>query len=98
VAGPDATRLQILLYTIVLVAVSISPWLLGYFGPAYGVTSIAVGAGMLWFAIGVYRHRTGTQATRDARALFKFSLLYLFLLFAVLPLEAAANAIMAMVW
>jgi protoheme IX farnesyltransferase len=31
VAGPDATRLQILLYTILLVAVAASPWPLGYF-------------------------------------------------------------------
>ena len=98
VAGPDATRLQILLYTIVLVAVAISPWPLGYFGVAYGVTSVVLGAGMLWLAINVYRRRTGTEANRAARALFKFSLLYLFLLFAVLPLEVAANALMAMVW
>ncbi|GAA3842540.1 heme o synthase [[Pseudomonas] carboxydohydrogena] len=98
VAGPDATRLQILLYTIVLVAVAISPWPLGYFGVAYGITSVLLGAGMLWFAVDVYRKRTGKPATQAARALFKFSLLYLFLLFAVLPLEAAANALMAMVW
>ncbi|CAM5482893.1 Protoheme IX farnesyltransferase OS=Afipia felis OX=1035 GN=ctaB PE=3 SV=1 [Afipia felis] len=98
VAGPDATRLQILLYTIVLVAVAIAPWPLGYFGVAYGVTSVVLGAGMLWLAMNVYRRRTGKEANRAARALFKFSLLYLFLLFAVLPLEVAANALIAMVW
>ncbi|RTL77341.1 MAG: protoheme IX farnesyltransferase [Bradyrhizobiaceae bacterium] len=98
VAGPDATRLQILLYTIVLVAVAISPWPLGYFGVAYGITSVLLGAGMLWCAVDVYRKRTGTEANRAARALFKFSLLYLFLLFAVLPLEVAANALIAVVW
>ncbi|ACI91829.1 protoheme IX farnesyltransferase [Afipia carboxidovorans OM5] len=98
VAGPDATRLQILLYTIVLVTVAILPWPLGYFGAAYGLTSVALGAGMLWFAFNVYRYRTGTQANRAARALFKFSLLYLFLLFAVLPLEVAAHAVAAMIW
>jgi protoheme IX farnesyltransferase len=98
VAGPDATRLQILLYTVVLVAVAIAPWPLGYFGPAYGVASVVLGAGMLWLAIDVYRKRTGKPATQAARALFKFSLLYLFLLFAVLPLETAANALIAMVW
>ena len=37
VAGPDATRLQILLYTIVLVAVAVAPWPLGYFDAVYGV-------------------------------------------------------------
>ena len=48
VAGPDATRLQILLYTVVLVAVALAPWPLGYFGAVYGVTSLVLGAGMLW--------------------------------------------------
>ena len=37
VAGPDATRLQILLYTIVLVAIAVAPWPLGYFDAVYGV-------------------------------------------------------------
>ena len=37
VAGPDATRLQILLYTIVLVAIAAAPWPLGYFDAVYGV-------------------------------------------------------------
>ena len=37
VAGPDATRLQILLYTVVLVAIAAAPWPLGYFGAIYGV-------------------------------------------------------------
>lgn len=40
VAGPDATRLQILLYTVVLVAVALSPWPLGYFSAIYGVASL----------------------------------------------------------
>ena len=69
VAGPDATRLQILLYTIVLVAIAVAPWPLGYFDAIYGVTSLVLGAGMMWLAIEVYRHREGKQAAaRDAPA------------------------------
>jgi protoheme IX farnesyltransferase len=98
VAGPDATRLQILLYTIVLVATAISPWPLGYFDAVYGVTSVILGAIMLWLAIDVYRYRTGTRANRATRALFKFSILYLFMLFAVLLLEVMASAIARMIW
>ncbi len=92
VAGPDATRLQILLYTIVLVAVAASPWPLGYFSAVYGVTSLVLGAGMLWYAVSVYRHRTGSAALRATRGLFKFSILYLFALFAVLLLEVVVSA------
>ncbi|MCR6733286.1 MAG: heme o synthase [Afipia sp.] len=98
VAGPDATRLQILLYTIVLVAVAIAPWPLGYFSAVYGVTSVVLGAGMMWYAIRVYRDRTGSAALRATRGLFKFSILYLFALFAVLLCEVMVSAAVRMIW
>jgi protoheme IX farnesyltransferase len=98
VAGPDATRLQILLYTIVLVAVAIAPWPLGYFSAVYGVTSVILGAGMMWYAIRVYRDRTGSAALRATRGLFKFSILYLFALFAVLLCEVMVSAVARMIW
>src|SRR3954451_1045880 len=50
VAGPRATRLQVLFYTVVLVLVSLAPWLLGYAGPIYGAASACLGAGFLWAA------------------------------------------------
>src|SRR5881227_3931909 len=89
VAGPDATRLQILLYTIVLVAIAVAPWPMGYFDAVYGVASLILGAGMLVLAVNVYRRRTGSAALRATRRLFAFSILYLFGLFAVLLLEVA---------
>ena len=92
VAGPDATRLQILLYTIVLVAIAVAPWPLGYFDAIYGVTSLVLGAGMMWLAIEVYRHREGKPALRATRRLFAFSILYLFALFATLLLEVVVRA------
>ena len=97
VAGPDATRLQILLYTIVLVAVAFAPWPLGYFDAVYGVTSLVLGAGMLALAVNVYRHRTGSQALRATRKLFAFSILYLFALFATLLLEVVVRAVVPLI-
>src|SRR6201988_53867 len=93
VAGPDATRLQILLYTVVLVAVAFAPWPLGYFDAVYGVTSLVLGAGMLAHAINVYRHREGIEAARATRRLFAFSILYLFALFATLLLLVVVRAV-----
>jgi heme o synthase len=93
VAGPDATRLQILLYTIVLVAVAAAPWPLGYFDAVYGVASLLLGAGMLVFAINVYRHREKSQSLRATRKLFAFSILYLFALFATLLLEVVVRSV-----
>ena len=98
VAGPDATRLQILLYTIVLVAVAAAPWPLGYFDAVYGVTSLILGAVMLALAVNVYRHRQGSAALRATRRLFAFSILYLFALFATLLLEVVAHALAPLVF
>jgi len=97
VAGPDATRLQILLYTIVLVAIAFAPWPLGYFDTGYGVVSLLLGAGMMWLAIDVYRRRVGVEANRATRRLFAFSILYLFALFATLLLEVVVRAILPMI-
>ena len=98
VAGPDVTRLQILLYTLVLVAVAVSPWPLGYFDAIYGITSLVLGAGMLVLAFEVYRHREGSRALRATRRLFAFSILYLFGLFATLLLEVVVRAAIPLIW
>src|SRR6202030_934622 len=96
--GPDATRLQILLYTVVLVAVAVAPWPLGYFDAVYGVTSLVLGAGMLALAANVYRRREGSAALRATRRLFAFSIFYLFALFATLALEVVARAVAPSIW
>ena len=87
-AGPDETRRQILLYTLFLVPLAISPVVLGYAGLAYGVVAAVTGAGMVWLALDVYRRREGAEAVKAAKRLFGFSILYLFLLFATLLVEA----------
>jgi protoheme IX farnesyltransferase len=93
VAGPDATRLQILLYTIVLVAIASSPWPLGYFDWIYGVTSLVLGAGMLALAVNVFVSRERSASLRATRKLFAFSILYLFGLFATLLAEVVVHAV-----
>jgi protoheme IX farnesyltransferase len=98
VAGPDATRLQILLYTIVLVAIAFAPWPLGYFDAVYGVTSLVLGGAMLALAVNVYRRREGTEARRATRKLFAFSIFYLFGLFATLLLEIVVRALAPSIW
>lgn len=98
VAGPDATRLQILLYTIVLIAVAAAPWALGYFDAVYGIVSLILGAGMLVLAINVYMRRERSQSLRATRKLFAFSILYLFALFATLLGQVVFRALAPMAW
>ena len=57
------------------------------------LTSLVLGAGMMWLAIEVYRHREGKPAARATRRLFAFSILYLFALFATLLLEVVIPAV-----
>jgi protoheme IX farnesyltransferase len=85
VAGEVEARRQILLYTLLLAPLGVVPWLLGYAGILYGATAIVTGAIMLVLAWQVYRERSPEE--RAGKHLFAFSILYLFLLFAVLLIE-----------
>ena len=74
-----------MLYTLLLAPLGAAPWLVGYAGILYGATAIVTGAIMLVLAVQVYRERSPQQ--RAGKHLFAFSILYLFLLFAVLLVE-----------
>ena len=96
VAGARATRRQIVLYTLVLVPLSLAPWLIGFSGLVYGLAALVLGVG---FLLGVWRVATdrqdasGVSLTNDApaRAAFKYSILYLFALFAALAVDRLAG-------
>jgi heme o synthase len=92
VAGYAQTRQQILLYSMVLAPVGASPWLLGYSGPLYGVTAIVAGAAMIGLAFRITVLGDGDKGLRAAKRLFGFSILYLFVLFAVLLIDDRLGA------
>ena len=84
VAGEDATRRQILAYSVLLAPVGVAPALLGFASPVYGAIAAVLGVAFVWYAVKVFREREGDAARKAAVQLFKFSLLYLFLVFALL--------------
>ena len=84
VKGADRTRLEILLYTLVLVPVCLLPVVLGFEGRVYLAVAGITGALMLLLAWRVYRQRMGEPAVKAARQLFAFSILQLLLVFAVI--------------
>ncbi len=88
VAGRVATRRQILIYSVVLALAGLAPVALGFAGIAYGVVAALGGAAFVALARRVYVAGDEAVNDRPARDLFSFSLLYLFLLFAVLLAEA----------
>ncbi|WP_428392438.1 heme o synthase [Lichenicoccus sp.] len=84
--GATHTRRQIMVYTILLCAVSLLPLALNLTGPIYAVSAILLDIGFLVCAWRVLRDRqdeTGVSLTRDApaRLTFRYSLLYLAILF-----------------
>ncbi len=87
VAGPDATRKQILIYSLILAPAGLAPSFAGFAGPLYGAIASLCGAVMLRFAWRVYRDRSGPQAASAAKRLFAFSLLYVFVLFSALAAD-----------
>ncbi|RDV03651.1 heme o synthase [Undibacter mobilis] len=95
VAGDAHTRLQILLYTLILVPLGVSPWLFGYASVLYGAVAVVTGAAMIFLALQVYRE--ASPANRACRHLFAFSILYLFLLYAVLLVDRGWGGLIARV-
>jgi heme o synthase len=93
VSGDASTRRQIMFYTLILVPLGVAPWALGYTGALYGVTAIVTGAIMV--ALGWQVFRESRPAERASRNLFAFSILYLFLLFAVLLVERGWGGLIA---
>lgn len=88
VAGEPATRLQILVYSLLLVPASLAPLVVGLAGPLYGVVALGLGVMLLRHALRVWRDDTD----RSARPLFGFSILYLFLIFVALLTDTALAA------
>jgi len=93
VSGDASTRRQIMLYTLILVPLGVAPWAFGYTGALYGVTAIVTGAIMIVLGWQVFRE--SRPAERASRNLFAFSILYLFLLFAVLLVERGWGGLIA---
>jgi protoheme IX farnesyltransferase len=83
VAGARETRRQIVLYSWMLVPLTIAPWALGYTGAVYGSASVGLGILFLAGAYQVWREKSD----RAAKRLFAYSILYLFLLFALLMVD-----------
>lgn len=81
--GDKFTRLSVLLYTVLLTAVTLLPYAAGMSGLIYLGGVLVLDAVFLFYAWGIYRHYTDALAKKT----FKFSILYLSLLFALLLLD-----------
>ena len=81
--GDKFTRLHVLFYTVILVAVTLLPYATRMSGLIYVVAAIVLGGVFLYYAIRIYRD----YSDRLAQTTFRYSILYLTLLFAALLLD-----------
>ncbi len=81
--GNEFTRLQILLYTFILLAACLRPFIYRLSGWLYLVAAVVLNAGFIWDAFKLWRHYSDQQA----RKTFRFSLIHLSLLFAALLVD-----------
>ena len=78
--GVEFTRLQILLYTILLLISTLLPYLTGMSGLIYLLSAVALGLGFLYYAVQMMRYKDNKTAMRT----FGYSIVYLMLIFAAL--------------
>lgn len=81
--GADYTRLQVLLYTVLLLIVTLLPYLTGMSGMIYLISAIGLGLGFLYYAIQMILTKNDKVAMRT----FGYSIIYLMLLFSTLLLD-----------
>jgi protoheme IX farnesyltransferase len=80
VAGERATKIQMLVYAVLLLPISLAPTLLGAVGWLYGASAIVLSSLFIVASLRVL----ATDSHRPARQMFAYSILYLFLLFALM--------------
>lgn len=91
-AGARATKIQMLIYTLLLVPVTLLPWGLGYSGAVYGIAASALGLLFILSAIRVLADRRANGLDRDhknTKLMFGYSVFYLFALFLALMIDKA---------
>lgn len=79
-AGPRSTKIQMLVYTIILLPVTLMPWALGPASPVYGISALILSGFFVLTALRVLR----TENLSAAKAMFGYSVFYLFALFLAL--------------
>ena len=86
--GERETIRQMLIYTLILVPLTLGPVTYGGLGLVYGVLALALGG---WFLLGVLRVARATDIVRPAWSLYRNSLLYLALLFVAMAVDGFVN-------
>ena len=92
VAGERSTRHQIAAYAVALLPVTLAPWWIGGTGIIYGLSALALGLVFVFLSLKVgLRVSLPGDGMLPEKRLFKFSILYLFVLFGMLVVDRLAS-------
>ena len=88
VAGEASTKRQIFAYSITVAIAGVLPTAFGYAGYAYGIFAGALSLGFLWYAWGVLQMPESDRSMKPAKALFGYSIVYLFAIFSAIMVDS----------
>ena len=86
VHGEERTKFEMLVYTLILLPLTLMPAFFGALGAFYGIAAALLGARLLWYCIQLLRERSITPV---AWRMYRYSLLYLALLFVAMGIDRA---------
>ena len=86
VRGEERTKFEMLAYTLILLPLTLMPAFFGALGAFYGVAAVLLGARLLWYCVRLLRERSSTPL---AWRMYRYSLLYLALLFVAMGIDRA---------
>jgi protoheme IX farnesyltransferase len=84
VRGERRTKMEMLLYTLFLLPLTLMPSFFGALGLVYLIAAFLLGMRLLWYCVQLLRE---TGVTPTAWRMYKYSLLYLFLLFLAMGVD-----------
>lgn len=97
VAGERTTKNQIVLYAVLTAIAGVVPTFMGFAGVVYGVVAAVLGAAFIWYSVQVWRMPDGDEKMVPAKKMFAYSLVYLFVIFTSLLVDALAPKLMGLV-
>jgi len=89
VAGEQATKFQMLIYTLLLLPLTLMPSFIGLTGKVYFAGAVVLGALFVLSALRVWQDKNNASNYKSARQMFGYSIFYLFMIFLLMVLDKA---------
>jgi len=87
ISGVQVTKLNILIYAIILFPISVAPYFLNYSGEIYLILSTALSGNYIYISYKLFKEKNAAKEKKIATKLFAYSILYLFMIFTSLLVD-----------